>query len=34
MLIALPPDTGIETPNGGVEPDRWRGKEKDDGGRR
>jgi hypothetical protein len=28
MLIALPPDTGIETPKEGVEPERWRGKEK------
>lgn len=28
MMLALPPDTGVETPKGGVEPERWRGKEK------
>jgi len=34
MLVALPPDTGVETPKGGVEPEGWRGKEKGGGGRR
>jgi hypothetical protein len=33
-MLALPPDTRIETPKEGVELERWRGEEKGDGGRR